>query len=102
VTPPSAAAGSSALKRFLKLAGDFVGRGLHCVLHDGGADDAAALAEAAGPDGIHVILDYLLGAPTEAITSMAGVGALAGGRLAGRGSRVLDEFSLGQTFRLDA
>jgi hypothetical protein len=32
----------------------------------GGADDAAALAEAAGPDGIHVIVDYLWGPPTEA------------------------------------
>ena len=32
----------------------------------GGPDDAAALAEAAGPDGIHVIIDYLWGHPTEA------------------------------------
>ena len=32
----------------------------------GGADDRAALAEAAGPDGIHVIIDYLWGQPTEA------------------------------------
>ncbi len=32
----------------------------------GGADDAAALAEAAGQDGIHVIIDYLWGQPTEA------------------------------------
>jgi NADPH:quinone reductase-like Zn-dependent oxidoreductase len=32
----------------------------------GGPDDAAALAEAAGPDGIHVIIDYLWGPPTEA------------------------------------
>jgi len=32
----------------------------------GGAGDAAALAEAAGPDGIHVIVDYLWGPPTEA------------------------------------
>jgi len=32
----------------------------------GGADDAAALAEAAGPDGIHVIVDYLWGPPAEA------------------------------------
>ncbi len=29
-------------------------------------DDRAALAEAAGPDGIHVIIDYLWGQPTEA------------------------------------
>ena len=32
----------------------------------GGPDDAAALAEAAGQDGIHVIIDYLWGQPTEA------------------------------------
>jgi NADPH:quinone reductase-like Zn-dependent oxidoreductase len=32
----------------------------------GGADDRAALAEAAGPDGIHVIIDYLWGPPAEA------------------------------------
>jgi len=32
----------------------------------GGAGDAAALAEVAGPDGIHVIVDYLWGPPTEA------------------------------------
>jgi NADPH2:quinone reductase len=32
----------------------------------GGPDDAGALAEAAGPDGIHVIIDYLWGRPTEA------------------------------------
>ena len=32
----------------------------------GGPDDAAALADAAGPDGIHVIIDYLWGHPTEA------------------------------------
>ena len=32
----------------------------------GGAGDAAALAEAAGTDGIHVIIDYLWGPPTEA------------------------------------
>jgi NADPH:quinone reductase-like Zn-dependent oxidoreductase len=32
----------------------------------GGRDDAAALAEAAGSDGIHVIIDYLWGQPTEA------------------------------------
>jgi NADPH:quinone reductase-like Zn-dependent oxidoreductase len=32
----------------------------------GGADDRAALADAAGPDGIHVIIDYLWGRPTEA------------------------------------
>jgi NADPH:quinone reductase-like Zn-dependent oxidoreductase len=32
----------------------------------GGAGDAAALAEAAGPDGIHVIVDYLWGPPAEA------------------------------------
>ena len=32
----------------------------------GGPDDRAALAEAAGPDGIHVIIDYLWGQPTEA------------------------------------
>ena len=32
----------------------------------GGPDDAAALAEAAGQDGIHVIVDYLWGQPTEA------------------------------------
>jgi len=32
----------------------------------GGVGDPAALAEAAGPDGIHVIVDYLWGAPTEA------------------------------------
>ena len=32
----------------------------------GGPDDAAALAEAAGQDGIHVIIDYLWGLPTEA------------------------------------
>ena len=32
----------------------------------GGVGDAAALAETAGPDGIHVIVDYLWGAPTEA------------------------------------
>ncbi len=32
----------------------------------GGAGDAAALAEAAGPDGIDVIIDYLWGPPTEA------------------------------------
>ena len=32
----------------------------------GGPDDAAALAEAAGEDGIHVIIDYLWGQPTEA------------------------------------
>ena len=32
----------------------------------GGPDDAAALAEAAGQDGIHVIIDYLWGHPTEA------------------------------------
>jgi NADPH:quinone reductase-like Zn-dependent oxidoreductase len=32
----------------------------------GGPDDAAALAEAAGQDGIHVIVDYLWGHPTEA------------------------------------
>ena len=33
----------------------------------GGPDDRAALAEAAGPDGIHVIIDYLWGQPTEAV-----------------------------------
>ena len=32
----------------------------------GGPDDAAALADAAGQDGIHVIIDYLWGHPTEA------------------------------------
>ena len=32
----------------------------------GGPDDRAALAEASGPDGIHVIIDYLWGQPTEA------------------------------------
>jgi NADPH:quinone reductase-like Zn-dependent oxidoreductase len=32
----------------------------------GGPDDRGALAEAAGPDGIHVIIDYLWGQPTEA------------------------------------
>jgi len=32
----------------------------------GGPDDRAALAEAAGPDGIHVIIDYLWGPPAEA------------------------------------
>ena len=32
----------------------------------GGPDDAAALAEAASPGGIHVIIDYLWGHPTEA------------------------------------
>ena len=32
----------------------------------GGPDDAAALAEAAGQDGIHVIVNYLWGQPTEA------------------------------------
>jgi NADPH2:quinone reductase len=32
----------------------------------GGADDRAALAEAVGPDGIDVIIDYLWGQPTEA------------------------------------
>jgi NADPH:quinone reductase-like Zn-dependent oxidoreductase len=32
----------------------------------GGPDDAAALAEAAGQDGIHVIIDYVWGQPTEA------------------------------------
>lgn len=32
----------------------------------GGPDDTAALAEAAGPDGIHVIIDYLWSQPTEA------------------------------------
>jgi hypothetical protein len=32
----------------------------------GGVGDAAALAEAAGPDGIHVTVDYLWGPPTEA------------------------------------
>jgi NADPH:quinone reductase-like Zn-dependent oxidoreductase len=32
----------------------------------GGPDDAAALAKAAGEDGIHVIIDYLWGEPTEA------------------------------------
>jgi NADPH:quinone reductase-like Zn-dependent oxidoreductase len=32
----------------------------------GGPDDAAALADAAGPDGIHVIIDYLWGHPAEA------------------------------------
>jgi len=32
----------------------------------GGVGDAAALAEAAGPDGIHVIVDYLWGPPAEA------------------------------------
>lgn len=32
----------------------------------GGPDDRAALAEAAGQDGIHVIIDYLWGQPTEA------------------------------------
>ena len=32
----------------------------------GGPDDRAALAEAASPDGIHVIIDYLWGQPTEA------------------------------------
>jgi NADPH:quinone reductase-like Zn-dependent oxidoreductase len=32
----------------------------------GGPDDRAALAEAAGTDGIHVIIDYLWGPPTEA------------------------------------
>jgi NADPH:quinone reductase-like Zn-dependent oxidoreductase len=32
----------------------------------GGPDDAAALAEAAGQDGIHVIIDYLWGQPAEA------------------------------------
>ena len=32
----------------------------------GGPDGRAALAEAAGPDGIHVIIDYLWGQPTEA------------------------------------
>ena len=33
----------------------------------GGPDDRAALAEAVGPDGIHVIIDYLWGQPTEAV-----------------------------------
>jgi len=33
----------------------------------GGPDDRAALAEAVGPDGIHVIIDYLWGRPTEAV-----------------------------------
>jgi hypothetical protein len=32
----------------------------------GGPDDAEALAAAAGPDGIHVIIDYLWAPPTEA------------------------------------
>ena len=32
----------------------------------GGPDDRAALAEAVGQDGIHVIIDYLWGQPTEA------------------------------------
>jgi NADPH2:quinone reductase len=32
----------------------------------GGPDDPAALSAAAGPDGIHVIIDYLWGPPTEA------------------------------------
>jgi NADPH:quinone reductase-like Zn-dependent oxidoreductase len=32
----------------------------------GGPDDRAALAQAAGPDGINVIIDYLWGPPTEA------------------------------------
>jgi NADPH:quinone reductase-like Zn-dependent oxidoreductase len=32
----------------------------------GGPDDAAALARAAGPDGIHLIIDYLWGPPAEA------------------------------------
>ncbi len=32
----------------------------------GGPDDAAALADAVGQDGIHVIIDYLWGHPTEA------------------------------------
>src|SRR5271157_2199386 len=32
----------------------------------GGPDDAAALADAAGQDGIHVIIDYLWGHPAEA------------------------------------
>lgn len=32
----------------------------------GGPDDRGALAETAGPDGIHAIIDYLWGPPTEA------------------------------------
>jgi hypothetical protein len=32
--PPWTAAAASALERFLQLAGDFVGRGLHRALHD--------------------------------------------------------------------
>jgi NADPH:quinone reductase-like Zn-dependent oxidoreductase len=32
----------------------------------GGPDDRAALAQAAGPDGINLIIDYLWGPPTEA------------------------------------
>jgi NADPH:quinone reductase-like Zn-dependent oxidoreductase len=35
----------------------------------GGPDDAAALAAAAGQDGIHVIIDYLWGRPAEAAIS---------------------------------
>jgi hypothetical protein len=34
--PPWTAAARSALERFLQLAGDFVGRGLHGALHDFG------------------------------------------------------------------
>ncbi len=47
----------------------------------GGPDDTAALADAAGPDGIHVIIDYLWGHPTEAaiaaITRLVKVGQMA-------------------------
>jgi hypothetical protein len=35
----------------------------------GGPDDAPALADVAGQDGIHVIIDYLWGRPTEAAIS---------------------------------
>ena len=42
------------------------GLGATATVALGGTDDAAALAEAAGPDGIHVIIDYLWGQPTEA------------------------------------
>jgi hypothetical protein len=34
IRPPSTAAAASARERFLQLAGDFVGRGLHVALHD--------------------------------------------------------------------
>jgi NADPH:quinone reductase-like Zn-dependent oxidoreductase len=43
----------------------------------GGPDDRAALARAAGPDGIDVIIDYLWGPPTEAaIAAIAQRGSL--------------------------